>query len=117
INWLIVAKRLRRYSAISGDAITVPDFLSNRFHEKNKVILGISAVFILVFFTVYASSCFVTCGKLFSTLFGASYHSMMVAGAVFVVVYTFIGGFLAESASDFMQAMVMIIALLAILIL
>ena len=117
VNWLIVAKRLRRYSAVSGDAITVPDFLSNRFHEKNKVILGISALFILVFFTVYASSCFVTCGKLFSTLFGASYHSMMIAGAVFVVVYTFIGGFLAESASDFMQAVVMVIALLTILIL
>ncbi len=117
VNWLIVAKRLRRYSAISGDAITVPDFLSNRFHEEKKVILGISAVFILVFFTVYAASCFVTCGKLFSTLFGASYHSMMIAGAVFVVVYTFIGGFLAESASDFMQAMVMVAALLTILIL
>ena len=70
INWLVVARRLRRYSAVSGDAITVPDFLSNRFHEKKKVILGISAVFILVFFTVYAASCFVTCGKLFSTLFG-----------------------------------------------
>ena len=117
INWLIVAKRLRRYSAVSGDAITVPDFLSNRFHEKKKVILGISALFILVFFTVYASSCFVTCGKLFSTLFGVSYHTMMIAGVIFVVVYTFIGGFLAESASDFMQAVVMVIALLTILVL
>ena len=117
VNWLIVAKRLRRYSAISGDSITIPDFLSNRYHENKKIILGISAVFILVFFTVYASSCFVTCGKLFSTLFGASYHSMMIAGAIFVVVYTFIGGFLAESASDFMQAIVMVIALLTILIL
>ena len=117
INWLVVARRLRRYSAVSGDAITVPDFLSNRFHENKKVILGISAVFILVFFTVYAASCFVTCGKLFSTLFGASYHSMMIAGAVFVVIYTFIGGFLAESASDFMQAVVMIIALITILVL
>lgn len=117
INWLVVARRLRRYSAVSGDAITVPDFLSNRFHEKKKVILGISAVFILVFFTVYAASCFVTCGKLFSTLFGFSYHSMMIAGAIFVVVYTFIGGFLAESASDFMQAVVMVIALITILVL
>lgn len=117
INWLVVAKRLRRYSVISGDAITIPDFLSNRFHEKKKVILGISAVFILVFFTVYASSCFVTCGKLFSTLFGTSYHSMMIAGAIFVVIYTFIGGFLAESASDFMQAVVMIVALITILVL
>ena len=64
INWLIVAKRLRRYSEVSGDAITVPDFLSNRFHEKQKVILGISALVILVFFTVYAASCFRHCLEL-----------------------------------------------------
>ena len=117
VNWLIVAKRLRRYSAVAGDSITIPDFLSNRFHEKKKVILGISALFILVFFTVYAASCFVTCGKLFSTLFGTSYHTMMIAGAIFVLIYTFIGGFLAESASDFMQAVVMVVALLTVLIL
>lgn len=116
VNWLIVAKRLRQYSTVSGDSITVPDFFSNRFHEKRKVILTISAMFILVFFTVYAASCFVTCGKLFGTLFGFSYHSMMIAGALFVLVYTAIGGFLAESVSDFMQAIVMIIALASVLI-
>ena len=116
INWLLVAKRLRRYSAVAGDAITLPDFFSNRFHEKKKVIMTLSALFILIFFTVYASSSFVTCGKLFSTLFGASYQSMMIAGALFVVIYTFLGGFLAESASDFMQAVVMIFALTVILI-
>lgn len=116
ISWLLVAKRLRRYSAVAGDAITLPDFFSNRFHEKKKVIMTLSALFILIFFTVYASSCFVTCGKLFSTLFGASYQSMMIAGALFVVIYTFLGGFLAESASDFMQAVVMIFALTVILI-
>lgn len=114
VNWLIVAKRLRQYSAVSGDAITIPDFLSNRYHEDKKVILGISALFILVFFTVYASSCFVTCGKLFSGLFDADYHTMMIVGALFVVIYTVIGGFLAESASDFMQAVVMFCALIAI---
>ena len=116
INWLLVAMRLRRYSAVAGDAITLPDFFSNRFHEKKKVIMTLSALFILIFFTVFASSCFVTCGKLFSTLFGASYQSMMIAGALFVVIYTFLGGFLAESASDFMQAVVMIFALTVILI-
>lgn len=116
INWLIVAKRLRNYSIVSGDAITIPDFLSNRYHEKKKIILAISAMFILVFFTVYAASCFVTCGKLFSTLFGFSYHSMMIVGAVFVVIYTFLGGFLAESASDFMQSIVMFCALVLVLI-
>ncbi|MDD6012730.1 MAG: sodium/proline symporter [Oscillospiraceae bacterium] len=116
INWLIVAKRLRKYSTVAGNAITIPEFFSNRYHEKKNIIMTLSAVFILIFFTVYASSCFVTCGKLFSTLFGYSYHSMLIVGAVFVVVYTFLGGFLAESASDFMQAVVMIFALVAILV-
>ena len=111
INWLIVSKRLRRYSEKAGNAITLPEYFSNRFHEKRKVIMTISAVFILVFFTVYAASCLVTCGKLFSTLFDLPYIPMMIVGAVFVLIYTVIGGFLAESASDFMQAVVMIIAL------
>ncbi len=111
VNWLVVSKRLRRYSESAGEAITLPEFFSNRFHEKRKVIMSIAAVFILIFFTVYASSCFVTCGKLFSTLFNMPYVPMMILGAVFVLIYTILGGFLAESASDFMQAIVMIIAL------
>ena len=115
INWLIVANRLRRYSEIAGNAITIPDFFSNRFHERKKIILTISSLFILVFFCVYASSCFVTCGKLFSSLFGIDYHVTMIVGAIFVVIYTFLGGFLAESASDFMQAVVMVLALVIVL--
>lgn len=116
INWLIVSKRLRRYSIRVNNSITLPEFFSNRFREKNGLIMTISALFILVFFTVYASSCFVTCGKLFATLFGMPYVSMMIAGAVFVLLYTILGGFLAESASDFMQSIVMIIALSVIVI-
>ncbi len=116
VNWLIVARRLRNYSVVAGNAITVPDFFSNRFREKKKILMSIASVFILVFFTVYASSCFVTCGKLFSTIFGTKYIPMMIAGAAFVVIYTFLGGFLAESASDFMQAIVMVIALCLVLI-
>lgn len=116
INWLLVSRRLRSYSIVSGDSITVPDFLSNRFHEKKKVILGVSAIFILIFFTVYAASCFVTCGKLFAGLFDLPYHAMMLVGAAFVLIYTILGGFLAESASDFMQAIVMILALVGVLI-
>ena len=76
--------------------------------------MTIAALFILIFFTVYASSCLVTCGKLFSTLFGFDYVPMMIVGAVFVLLYTIIGGFLAESASDFMQAVVMIVALVVV---
>ncbi len=115
LNWLFIAKRLHNYSVVAGDSITLPDFFSNRFKEKNKVIMTISAVFILVFFTVYASSCFVTVGKLFNTLFGFKYQFMMIAGAAFVLIYTFLGGFLAETASDTMQAFVMIIALVTVL--
>lgn len=116
LNWLLVSKRLRRYSAVAGNSITIPDYFSNRFHDSKKILMTIAAVFILVFFTVYTASCFVTCGKLFSTLFGFSYHSMMIAGAVFVIIYTFLGGFLAESTSDFMQAVVMITALVLLLV-
>ncbi len=118
INWLLVSKRLRRYSIRANNSITLPDFFSNRFREKDgkKIIMSIAALFILVFFTVYAASCFVTCGKLFSTLFGAPYWVMMLVGAIFVLVYTLIGGFLAESASDFMQAIVMIVGISIIVI-
>ncbi len=116
LNWLIVSKRLRRYSVRANNAITLPEFFSNRFRENKKVITSIAALFILVFFTVYASSCFVTCGKLFSTLFDAPYVSMMIIGAIFVLVYTILGGFLAESASDFMQGIVMFVALTVIVV-
>lgn len=120
LNWLIVSKRLRRYSIRANNSITLPDFFSNRFRESEKngkkVIMTLSAAFILIFFTVYAASCLVTCGKLFSTLFGAPYIAMMILGAVFVLVYTILGGFLAESASDFMQSIVMIVALTVIVV-
>ena len=115
VNWLITSKRLRRYSE-KANAITLPEFFSNRFHEKSKIIMTVAALFILIFFTVYAASCLVTCGKLFSTLFGFDYVPMMIVAAVFVLIYTIIGGFLAESASDFMQAIVMVIALIVVVV-
>ena len=85
LNWLLVAKRLRHYSYVAGNAITLPDFFSNRFKEKKKVLMLISSLFILIFFAVYAGSCFVTCGKLFSTLFDADYRMMVVVGALVIV--------------------------------
>ena len=115
-NWLIVSKRLRKYS-VKVDAITIPGFFSKRFHENKKVILTIASLFIVIFFTVYAGQCLASCGKLFENLFGLGYHEMMIAAAIFVLLYTFLGGFLAESASDFMQAIVMIVALVAIFVL
>lgn len=116
LNWLIVSKRLRKYSFVAGNAITIPDFFSNRFRENKKIIMTISSLFILIFFSVYAGSCFVTCGKLFSSMFNANYQVMLLIGALFVITYTFLGGFLAESVSDFMQALLMVCALVAVLI-
>jgi len=114
LNWLITSKRLRRYSERIG-AITIPDFFSKRFHEKNKVLLIVASLLIIVFFTPYAGSCLMACGKLFSQLFGAPYELMVVIAAVFVLAYTFLGGFLGESVSDFMQAIVMVIALVCVM--
>jgi len=116
LNWLFVAKRLRVYSHVAGDAITIPDFLSNRFKEDKKVIMIIAALFILVFFVIYAASCFVGVGKLFSMLFNTKYIYTMIIGALFVVSYTFVGGFLAESASDFLQGVIMFFALSIVVI-
>lgn len=116
VNFLIVSKRLHRYS-IAVDAFTLPDFFSNRFHEKKKILMTICSLVIIIFFSVYAAQCLSACGKLFSNLFGLSYEGMMIAAAIFVLVYTFLGGFLAESASDFMQAVVMVTVLVFILIL
>ena len=116
LNWLLVAKRLRIYSHVAGDAITIPDFLSNRFKEDKKAIMTIAAIFILVFFIIYAASCFVGVGKLFSMIFNTKYIYTMIIGALFVISYTFIGGFLAESASDFLQGIVMFFALTIVVI-
>jgi sodium/proline symporter len=116
LNWLIVSKRLRRYS-VATDSITIPDFFSRRFHENKRVLMTIASVMIIVFFTPYAGSCLMACGKLFSQLFGAEYNTMVIVAALFVLTYTFLGGFLAESTSDFMQAVVMITALVLVVVL
>lgn len=115
INWLIVAKRLRVYSHLAGDAITVPDYISNRFREERPILKVVTAVIILVFFTVYAASCFVTMGKLFATIFEMPYIPMMMIGAAFVIFYTVVGGFLAESFADTLQGFIMIIALATVM--
>ena len=114
LNWLIVSKRLRNYSQ-RIDAITIPEFFSKRFGEKKNIIMALSAVIIIVFFVPYTASGFAACGKLFGTIFGIDYHLAMVISAIVIVGYTTIGGFLAASTTDFMQSIVMTIALLTIL--
>ncbi len=115
LNWLIVAKRLRRYSAQLG-AFTIPDYFSRRYGDRRHLLAAIAAVVILVFFVPYTASGFSAVGKLFNSLFGVDYHVAMIVGAVVIIGYTTLGGFLAVSTTDFIQSIVMTVALLAVLI-
>lgn len=115
LNWLIVAKRLRRYSE-KNNSITIPQFFANRYGDKQKVLTLISAIWIIVFFVPYTASGFAACGKLFASLFGIEYHVAMIMSAVVIILYTTLGGFLAASTTDFIQSIVMSIALIVILI-
>jgi len=113
-NWLIVAKRLRRYTAVAKNSITLPDFFSNRYRDKSHTLLAISALIIVIFFIPYTASGFAACGKLFSNLFGIPYIPAMLISAVVIVGYTALGGFLAASTTDFIQSIVMTLALLIV---
>lgn len=111
LNWLIVSKRLRNYSHVCNNSITIPDFFSNRYRDKYKILMAIAAVIIIIFFVPYTASGFAACGKLFSSLFGIDYHLAMIISAVVIVFYTSFGGFSAASTTDFIQGIVMTIAL------
>ncbi len=113
LNWLLVAKRLRKYSE-KNNSVTVPDFFEHRFRDKSHVLMVISSVIIVVFFIPYVGSGFAACGKLFSSLFGMDYSVAMLASAAVIVGYTATGGFLAASTTDFVQSIIMTIALIAV---
>jgi len=115
LNWLFVARRIRRYTEVCGNSITLPDFFSNRYHAKNKALLTVAALIIVIFFIPYTASGFAACGKLFSSLFGGEYVVTMIIGAVIIVSYTTLGGFLAASTTDFVQSIVMTFALIFVL--
>ena len=115
LNWLIVARRLRKYSEHLG-AITVPDFLSRRFRDNTKLIETIGAIVIIVFFVPYTASGFVACGKLFNTMFGWDYLPTMIVSAIVIVAYCTMGGFMAASITSLIQSIVMTFALVVVLI-
>lgn len=115
VNWLVVAKKLRKYSEVAGNAVTVPSFFVNRYHDRKKITGIIAAIVIIVFFVPYTASGFSACGKLFSTLFGVDYMVAMLISAFVIVTYTTLGGFMAASTSDFIQSIVMTIAIFVVL--
>ena len=114
LNWLVISKRLRRYTIVANNSLTLPEFFQNRFHDKKKILLGISSVVIVIFFLVYTASALASGGKLFNNVFGVDYHIALTIGAVVILIYTFLGGFLAVCNTDFIQGMLMLIALLIV---
>ena len=114
-NWLVVAKRIRVYSE-KLDANTLPEFFSNRFHDRSGLITLAAAIIIIVFFVPYTASGFASVGKLFNSLFGVNYHVAMIVGAVVIVAYTMSGGFLAASTTDFLQSIIMTVALIVVVL-
>ncbi|QRN85183.1 sodium/proline symporter PutP [Clostridia bacterium] len=114
LNWKYTAKRLRVYTEVAGNALTLSDYFQNRFHDKSNVLRIATAVFILIFFLIYTASGLVAGGKLFSTVFGFQYQIAVAVGALAIITYTFLGGFMAVSWTDFFQGSLMFLAILLV---
>ncbi|MGI8386345.1 sodium/proline symporter PutP [Robertmurraya sp. P23] len=114
LNWKFVASRLRSYTEVANDSITVPDFFENRFKDQSRLLRVISALVILIFFTFYASSGLVGGALLFQETFGMSYNTALFIGAIVIISYTFLGGYLAVSWTDFFQGLLMFLALVIV---
>ncbi len=112
LAWVLVAPRLRRYSIVADDAITIPQFLTNRFRTQKKGILIFSAVVFMVTYCIYAASSIYACGTLFNTVLGMAPGTAMLIATTVIVVYTFLGGFDAVCWTDFFQGLLMLGALM-----
>ena len=113
-NWLFISGRLRRYTIRANNALTLPTYFENRFHDKKRVLLLISSITIVIFFLVYTASALAAGGKLFNSVFGVEYKLALTLGAFVILVYTFLGGFLAVCVTDFVQGSLMLIGLIAV---
>ncbi len=114
LNWLFVAKKLRKYTEVSNDSITLPDFFENRFRDEKHILRTVSAIFTVIFFLIYTAAQFSAGAKLFSTVFGLPYTAGLVIGALIILSYTAFGGFSAVCWADTMQGTIMFFALIAV---
>lgn len=114
LNWLFVAPRLRMYTQVSNDSITIPSYLENRLKDSSRILRIASGIIILIFFTFYVSSGMVSGGVFFESSFGLSYHTGLIIVSVVVIAYTLFGGFLAVSYTDFVQGLIMFLALILV---
>ena len=113
-NWQFIAARLRVYTELANNSLTLPDFFENRFFASSGALRIVPAIFILIFFILYTSSGFVAAGRLFETIFQLPYLTALFSGAGVVVFYTLVGGFLAVSRTDFIQGVMMFFAILVV---
>jgi sodium/proline symporter len=114
INWKVIARRLRSYTEISGDSLTLSDFFENRFRDNTHILRVTSGIIILVFFSVYTSAQFSAGAKLFEMLVGINYQLALLIGAIVIISYTFLGGFMAVAITDFVQGILMFLALIIV---
>ncbi len=114
LNWLIVASRLRKYTIKAGNSVTLPMFFENRYRDKKKSLMLVSSIVIVIFFAVYCASALAAGGQLFQSIFGVDYKIALTLGALVILIYTFLGGFMAVCVTDFIQGTLMLIALLAV---
>ena len=114
LNWQLVARRLRIYTEVAGDSLTVPSYFHNRFQDHSRLLKTVTALVVLIFFTFYASASFVSIGLLFHTMFGLNYIDAVLLGGGIILIYTIIGGFLAISWIDFFQGSLVFVALLTV---
>jgi sodium/proline symporter len=114
VNWKVVALRLRSYTEVAGDALTLSDYFENRFRDNTNILRLVSSIVIIIFFAVYTSAQFSAGAKLFETLMGIDYTVALLLGGAIIIAYTFLGGFMAVSFTDFIQGMLMFFALLVV---
>ncbi|WP_027399420.1 sodium/proline symporter PutP [Anaerovorax odorimutans] len=114
LNWLFVAKRLRKYTETSSNSITIPDFFENRFRDTKHILRVVSSVFIVIFFLIYTAAQFSAGAKLFSTVFGLDYTIGLIIGALIILSYTALGGFSAVCWTDTIQGTIMFFALIIV---
>lgn len=113
-NWLFISRRLRRYTIRANNALTLPTYFENRFHDKKRILLLVSSITIVIFFLVYTASALAAGGKLFNSVFGVDYTVALTIGAVVILAYTLMGGFLAVCTTDFIQGTLMLVGLLVV---
>ncbi len=113
-NWLFISGKLRRYTIRANNSLTLPTYFENRFHDKKRILLLISSITIVIFFLVYTASALAAGGKLFHSVFGLDYRAALTIGAIVILLYTFMGGFLAVCVTDFIQGNLMLIGLLVV---